>query len=408
LKQIQTGQEEIGMKRQLNSYHYPPILIAFGVILFLTSCKQLGLGNDPPAVERIPTPGSIDPGIELVSDYLICPTVPSTAPLIPPGPYDEELGDCALRGKSAEIEAWLTALEGIAANCLANREPNWATSRAARDHLDAEIDNLEVVEIVETETVESNLGQEAHTTEAEPAICTGYSIPSRVVFSVPDNTPGTTHYYTNWLKGIGENTGKYCTMIDELVKPLWLACDEINFYQDCQEPDYEQYHGIVTERMNDTNDSYEYTDFFYTNILQDSGWNEFRANFNETTLDCPPDLFAPDIKFTFSENAFCRSGPSLQYQKVSTFLALQEVQIVGRNEGDLRWWRVSIPETSEHCWVSDSTGSAAGPVEELEIVIPPPPVNTSTCSSDLSEPACTAAGGTWAGKDTPTPYCDCP
>lgn len=392
------------MKRQ-PYFHYPLILIAVGVTLFLSSCKQLGLVNNPPAVEEIPAPGSIDPGLELVSDFLICPTVPSSAPLIPPGPYDEELGDCALRGKSAEIEAWLIALESIAAGCLANREPNWADTLAVRSTLDIKVDEMEISQPEPTVTPSNDLYISG--VEGIDPSCPMYPGPEGS-FSSSGIIPPDTHHYTYWLMSIAEDVERYCIMIDELVKPLWQACDEINFYQDCQEPNHEQYHAIIEASMNAANIDYEYTDFFYTHTLQDSGWGNFRSYFVETSIDCPLDSFAPDTKFTFSENAFCRRGPSLQYQKVSTFLALQQVQIVGRNEGEIRWWRVSIPETDEHCWVSDSTGSAAGALEALEIVAAPPLVISDQCSSDLSESACTAAGGTWAGKDTPTPYCDCP
>ena len=408
------------MKRQSYFFHYPLSLIALGVMLLLSSCKQLGLVNNPPTVEEIPAPGSIDPGLELVSDYLICPTVPSTAPLIPPGPYDEELGDCALRGKSAEIEAWLTALEGIAASCLANREPNWADTLAVRSTLDMKVDEIPVFDFAPIRIEEFEEEQEESDSSTPTPSLYLDKIDIRADSSCPiyessesnpssyGDYPESSHIYTSRLKRIGEDVEKYCTMIDEIIKPLWQACDEINFYQDCQEPNHEQYHAIIESMMNAAQINYDYTDFFYSHTLQTLGWGNFREAFSETSIDCPLDSFAPDTKFTFSENAFCRRGPSLQYQKVSTFLALQEVQIVGRNEGDLRWWRVSIPETSEHCWVSDSTGSAAGLLEELEIVVPPPPVSSPICSSDLSESACTAAGGTWAGKDTPTPYCDCP
>jgi hypothetical protein len=101
---------------------------------------------------------------------------------------------------------------------------------------------------------------------------------------------------------------------------------------------------------------------------------------------------------------FCRRGPSSEYEKVATFLEGQEVQIDGKNQSEPRWWWVSIPDSSEHCWVSDSTGSATGFLEDLDIVAAPAKI----CSRDLGENACLATGGTLKGKDTPTPYCDCP
>ena len=296
-------------------FQYPLILIALGVMLFITSCKQLGLFNNPPDVEEIPTPGSFDPGLELVSDYLICPTIPNTAPLIPPGPYDEELGDCALIGKSAEIEAWLTALEGIAASCLANREPNWADTLAVRSTLDIKVDEMEVSQPEPTVTSSSDLTVPGM--EMSDPMCPTYQGPER---SISDSgvVPPDTHHYTDWLMRIAENVESYCIMIDELVKPLWQACDEINFYQDCQEPNHAQYHAIIESMMNAANIDYEYTDFFYTHTLQTTGWGNFRSYFVETSIDCSLDPYAPDTSFTFSQNSFCRSGPSLQYQKVRT------------------------------------------------------------------------------------------
>ena len=72
-------------------------------------------------------------------------------------------------------------------------------------------------------------------------------------------------------------------MIDELVKPLWLACKEINFLQDCQAPDPVEYHSIIDWKMNAAQINYDYTDFFYTNTLQIYGWDNFRTEFNESS-----------------------------------------------------------------------------------------------------------------------------
>jgi len=206
----------------------------------------------------------------------------------------------------------------------------------------------------------------------------------------------------------------YCTMIDELIKPLWQACDEINFYQDCQEPDHEQYHEIVELRMNIAQDNYDYTTLFYINNLQNGGWGDFRSSFNVGSIDCPLDPFEPNPKFTFSMNAFCRKGPSSKYGKVATFLELQKVQIEGRNQSDPRWWWVLVPGSSEHCWVSGSTGFAEGSLDEVEPIPAPPLVidqadnDKGVCSSDLGQSDCDAAGGYWVdGGAVGASYCDC-
>lgn len=311
-----------------------------------------------PAIE-FPTPNSLMAQPRPPMDSLICPTIPSTDVVIPPAPYDEAVGDCALVGHSADIEVWLTQLEQIAENCHANRQANWAATNEARDDLDLQIDGLAV-------------GPEKITS------CPTYG---SVESSEPiPGLPPSTHYYTLWLRTIGENVEEYCAMVDELIKPLWLACDEINFYQGCQATNPDQYHAIVDAKMSAAQINYDYTDFFYTNTLQVSGWGNFRLYYNEASIDCPrAEPATSTATFTFSKNAFCRKGPSVAYEDVAAFPQHQSVQIDGRNQDEPRWWWVLIPGTSAHCWVSDSTGSAAGPFEGASIVAPPPlPTPTPT------------------------------
>jgi hypothetical protein len=393
--------------------HYRLMILALGLIFLTTSCKQFIQSNFPPAEDEITAPGGFDPGMELVSDYLICPIIPDTAPVIPPGPYDKDLGDCALRGKSAEIETWLTELELIAASCQANRDTNWAATLAARDYLDANIDELEDLVTVITPTGEIDEGwfdspvqTRRRNREIEPI---DHSLDE-------DESSDTPLLYTNRLMRIGENIEEYCTMINEIIEPLWQACNEINFYQDQQVQDPEEYHSILELGMDDAQTSYDLTDTFYINNLQSGGWDDFRSSFNASSLDCPLDSQAPDTKFTFSQNAFCRKGSSSEYEEVATFLEGQEVQIVGRNHHEPRWWVIPNPGARGQCWVSDSTGAAEGPVEELVIVAPPPLVikkpsndQSNTCSKDLGSSACTPSGGTWVdGGATGASYCVCP
>jgi len=403
------------MKRLANFSHYRLLIIALGVMLLLTSCKQLGLFSNILTAEEIPSPVGFDPGMELPSKYLTCPAIPNAAPVIPPGPYDEELSDCALRGKSTEIETWLTALEGIANSCLANRETNWAATLDSRDYLDAKIDEFKVIEVVKTVMPGSDQGYGI--TELQlVSICPLYIVTENIDPLRP--LPELSQIYSIWLKNIGEDVEKYCTRIDEIIKPIWQACDEINFYQDCQAPNPEQYHAIVDRSMNSSQAKYDFTNFFFTNYLQNGGWDDFRSSFNEASLDCPPiQAFPSPPTFTFYMNTFCRRGPSSKYEEVATFLEGQKVQIQGRNHHEPRWWVIPNPGARGQCWVSDSTGAAEGPLEELEIVAPPPLVinkpnndqsTTNTCSKDLRPSDCVAAGGNMAGGSTGASYCDCP
>ena len=133
------------MKEQPHISKYLLRAIGLLLILLLASCEQLGQYIDLPYAKG-PESGKEIPG-EIVSlAYLSCPSIPNTNRRISLAPYNEEVGDCALIGKSEEIEAWLTELEGIAERCRANRAPNWADTVAARDKLDAKIDVLEGTE----------------------------------------------------------------------------------------------------------------------------------------------------------------------------------------------------------------------------------------------------------------------
>jgi hypothetical protein len=367
--------------------------IGLALTAVLASCTPLEQPTVVPTATEMPTQSSTMsetmqetlPEIIPVASNLACPSIPSTDAILPPAPYDEELGDCALVGRSGEIEAWLTELEQIAASCHASRETNWADTLAARENLDSQIDELQVVEDIQDPS------QVLMASESCPIYGNIEPLePSRPI-------PPPTHYYTNWLKTIGENVVEYCTMIDELVEPLWQACDEINFYQECQAPNPEQYHSIVEWKMNAAQINHDYTDFFYTNTLQTYGWGNFRMYFDEAYINCAPVQQATSIPmFTFSNNAFCRKGPSSAYEDVTAFLQGQSVQIDGRNQDEPRWWWVLVPGTSAHCWVSDSTGSAAGLLEDVKTVAAPPlPTPTPVCTRDLPQTQCEAAGGTW-------------
>jgi len=369
------------MTRRPGFTNYCCFSIVLLMTLLLASCEQFG--------------------------YLTCAIIPSTDLLIPPKPYDEVVGDCALVGKSEEVEIWLTELESITESCRADREPNWEDTLATRVSLDSRIDNLEEVGPLPTPT-------NWRDGDLEEVCYFNYGnaeLPDEYRYPLP------SHYYTYWLMRISDNVEKYCTMIDELIKPLQQACDEINYYQDCQNLDVDKYHAIVEARMNIAQTKYDSTELFFTYNLQTLGWENFRQEFDEPSLAiaCPRKQQTSVSTFTFSMNAFCRIGPSLEYGKTATFLELQNVQVEGRNKTEPRWWWVRIPGTSEHCWVSDSTGLAEGISEDLKIVADPP-LDTNkqkdqpksiVCSSDLTENACGSAGGTWKTSPLGPPYCDC-
>lgn len=89
----------------------------------------------------------------------------------------------------------------------------------------------------------------------------------------------------------------------------------------------------------------------------------------------PPPTFTrtPSYPYaTFIKNANCRSGPSQTYDVVTSFLAGQTVEIVGRNpDYDNTWWQVKIPDSNKKCWVSLTTAQAYGDFDAIPTVSPP-------------------------------------
>jgi|GEM_PF-4667287 len=215
-----------------------------------------------------------------------CPALPKKiGEKLPTPPYDLERGDCALRGRGEEIEAYLTALERMAAGCQARRDTAWQAVQEARENLDAQIDALEEPPERPTTPRESE-GMESLLSEPVPSMCPSY--PSSIGSLEPsEGIEPEGFYYTYWLQRIAENTAKYCRLIDELIKPIWEACDMVNFYIDCEDVTAARktsFHGLVSGKMNAAELQYEYTDFFYTNTLQQYGWGNFRQYFNEGSL----------------------------------------------------------------------------------------------------------------------------
>lgn len=90
-----------------------------------------------------------------------------------------------------------------------------------------------------------------------------------------------------------------------------------------------------------------------------------------TPTQTPTPTFSPPM-FLFTQNANCRRGPGTVYPVVTSFLDGRSVQIDGRNQSLPRWWWVLIPNSSQHCWVSDSAGTTEGDPESLPVKPAPP------------------------------------
>jgi hypothetical protein len=96
------------------------------------------------------------------------------------------------------------------------------------------------------------------------------------------------------------------------------------------------------------------------------------------------------IILVLDKNANCRRGPGSVYSVLTSFLQGQSLVVDGRSEAAPWWWRIALPNSSQHCWISDSAGTPAGDPNTLPAV-PAPPTPTITPKPDQ--------GGTDFDKD---------
>jgi hypothetical protein len=105
------------------------------------------------------------------------------------------------------------------------------------------------------------------------------------------------------------------------------------------------------------------------------------ADLGEDSSYCPEDCDEGEQDdspiATFIQDATCRLGPGTAYSIWETLLEGQQVLLQGRN-ADSSWWWLLLPESEDHCWVSDTVVEVSGPVEDLPIIIPPEPPQPST------------------------------
>lgn len=73
-------------------------------------------------------------------------------------------------------------------------------------------------------------------------------------------------------------------------------------------------------------------------------------------------------------NSFCRSGPSMIYDKLTTFVAGTELLLSGyyQHPDGTIWWNVVWPDTSTHCWISAIVVDVCGALEIVPLLTPPP------------------------------------
>lgn len=83
----------------------------------------------------------------------------------------------------------------------------------------------------------------------------------------------------------------------------------------------------------------------------------------------PSDPIAPLVNAT--QNANCRSGPSIDYDIISSLLEGQSAEITGRS-ADGGWWVIDPGVGGKTCWIAGSVVQVSGEVGGVAIVAAPP------------------------------------
>jgi murein DD-endopeptidase MepM/ murein hydrolase activator NlpD len=125
------------------------------------------------------------------------------------------------------------------------------------------------------------------------------------------------------------------------------------------------------------------------------------------TITATPTLFVCAPTLTIIQNAFCRTGPGTVYDVATGFTDGTVLEINGQNMNDaIKWWRVTIPNTTASCWVSDSlVDRPEDAVCVQELFDPPTPTPTPTVTPTFTStvtPTSTATSKPPASTPTPT------
>jgi len=94
----------------------------------------------------------------------------------------------------------------------------------------------------------------------------------------------------------------------------------------------------------------------------------------------PTEVLAPkQVALTFTKDAFCRKGPSVQYFDKGSFNKGATAQAEGRNDTEPRWWYM-LMSNGDHCWVSDTTvkpdpNALSLPIQKAEKSLPETPTD---------------------------------
>jgi len=239
-------------------------------------CTSKGCVSRPVAVVQ-PPPVS-------VKKCLDCPSVPKKEFIFPPAPYDEEIGDCALLGKSDEIAAYVKALEGIAASCKSQIAIASGNMLSVKLNIDGQIDKL---------PVGTEKAPDYSCFKGSPPViellCPIYG--SAEPLESPEGIEPEGFHYTIWLKHLMEDTNKYCNMVADLPKPVLDGCAEIKFYMETckgtRSGTIPEYHKLMDTKFNVATDKLDYLDFFYTKTLHEYGFDSFKKYYKESSINCP-------------------------------------------------------------------------------------------------------------------------
>ncbi|MEJ2562522.1 MAG: hypothetical protein P8Z42_07515, partial [Anaerolineales bacterium] len=73
-------------------------------------------------------------------------------------------------------------------------------------------------------------------------------------------------------------------------------------------------------------------------------------------------------------NSFCRSGPSIDYDKLTTFTPGSQIPLAGyyQQKNGTIWWNVIRPDTNTDCWIFEDLVSVCIPLDDVPLLTPPP------------------------------------
>ncbi len=234
-------------------------------------CTLSGCANKP-IIQNVPIKWA-------VRNCMVCPKLQMPELNLPPQPFDESSGDCALLGKSSEINAYVRYLEHLADQCNIRSPEVMQHVLAVKSNINRQISQLPVG----TEKA-PDFSCFVNNPPVSEASCPDELVESSEKRAYPEKQGWT---YTVWLESLRDSTLDYCRSVYGSEKPLIGECGKIKrLTETCRGTrpgTIVEYQSGMEAAYKKVHDNTVIADSLYGKTLKD--FADFKLKYKEDLLD---------------------------------------------------------------------------------------------------------------------------